>query len=247
MLVIFGRCVCHIDFGKIGVVCTFVTLKFFSTIFVNNLLCNIKGRFQVRIVDYGKAVKRWITLCDIVVWDNRAVGLFVKDYAYRNTIVVFLFNILFKLIRTCVFNALTNSTVCVQIVNSADRFRLHRIFLALGNKVIYLAFSVFKSRDSNIKTSVGQHCHIGFHSVFRNTEHRYSFIVANRSGSHPKVKYICGFLCIIVVALKEVAHLIEYKAVRVLGFYRKITSIWFTHSVVFNGNAVMLGQFRKVL
>jgi len=36
VLIVLGRCVCYIDFGKVSVVCAFVTLKFFSTVFVNN-------------------------------------------------------------------------------------------------------------------------------------------------------------------------------------------------------------------
>ena len=62
VLIIFGRCVCHIDFGKVRVVRTLVTLKFFSTVFVNNLLSNIKGRFQIRTVDNLNALRRRIKL-----------------------------------------------------------------------------------------------------------------------------------------------------------------------------------------
>ena len=77
VLVIFGSSVCHIDFGKIGVVRTFVTLKFLSTVFVNNLLCNIKGRFQVRTVDNLNALRRRIKLRDKVVLNSRSVPVLI--------------------------------------------------------------------------------------------------------------------------------------------------------------------------
>ena len=121
VLIIFGRCVCHIDFGKVRVVRTLVTLKFFSTVFVNNLLSNIKGRFQIRTVDNLNALRRRIKLRDKVLLNSRSVPVLIQNNFHRNAVVVFFLNVLFKLIGTCVFDTLTNTPVRMKIINSADR------------------------------------------------------------------------------------------------------------------------------
>ena len=121
VLIVLGSSVCHIDFGKVRVVRTLVTLKFFSTVFVNNLLCNIKGRFQIRTVDNLNALRRRIKLIDKVVLNSRSVPVLIQNNFHRNAVVVFFLNVLFKLIGTCVFDTLTNTPVRMKIINSADR------------------------------------------------------------------------------------------------------------------------------
>ena len=71
--------------------------------------------------------------------------------------------------------------------------------------------------------------------------HRYSLAVAYRTGGHHKVKSFGNLLCILAIGFKEIANLIQNKAVGIFGFHRKITSIRLSHSVVLNRNAVMLG------
>ena len=129
VLIVLGRSVCHIDFGKVGIVRTFVTLKFFSTVFVNNLLCNIKGRFQIWAVNNLNALRRRIKLRDKVLRNSRSVPVLIQNNFHRNAVVIFFLNVLFKLIGTCIFDALTNTPIRMKVINSADRLRLYRSFL----------------------------------------------------------------------------------------------------------------------
>ena len=101
----------------------------------------------------------------------------------------------------------------MQIVNPADRLRLHRIFLIGRYDVSGAALSAFQRADRHIKATVKQHIDIGFQAVCRKAAHLCSLIAADRTGRKIQLQRFAYGLCVRTVGFKEIAHLIQNKAV----------------------------------
>ena len=97
---------------------------------------------QIRAVDDLKALGRWVKLGDKTVRNRVAVFALIQNNAHRHTVVVFLLDVLLKLIRTGVLDAFTDLAVRAEIVDPADRFGLDGRFLRGGNHGAGNAFTV---------------------------------------------------------------------------------------------------------
>ena len=91
-----------------------------------------------------------------------AVLVLIQNNGHRDTVVVFLLDVLFETIRAGVLDAFTDLAVRAEIVDPADRFGLDGCFLRGGNHGAVNAFTVLQSVDLYIVPSVGQHCKVGF-------------------------------------------------------------------------------------
>ena len=126
---------------------------------IDEMLRFIQSIFrQIRAVDDLKALGRWVKLGDKTVRNGVAVLVLIQNNTHRHTVVVFLLDVLLKLIRTGVLDAFTDLAVRAEIVDPADRFGLDGCFLRGGNHGAGNAFTVLQSVDRYIVPSVGQHC-----------------------------------------------------------------------------------------
>ena len=180
---------------------------------------------KIRAVDDLKALGRWVKLCDKTVRNRVAVLVLIQNNAHRHTVVIFLLDVLLKLIRTGVLDAFTDLAVRAEIVDPADRFGLDWSFLCGGNHGTGTAFAVLQRVDLNIVPSVGQHCKVGFQAVLRKSYHWDTGVVIDGTGSLHQVKSCPYDFCIISIGFKEIAHLIQQKATRIVCFGFKIRLI----------------------
>ena len=154
-----------------------------------------------------------IKAADKILRYSVPVFILIENDGKRNTVVIFFLYILFKLIGAGVFNAFPHRPVRVQIVDPADRLRLHRIFLIGRYDVSGAALSVFKGRNNYIKATVKKHIDISFQVVCRKAAHLYPLIAADRTGSKIQLQCFAYGLCVRTVGFKEIAHLIQHEAV----------------------------------
>ena len=226
VLVVLSRGVGNADISKIGVVRTILTLILLTAKIINEMLRLVQSIFrQIRAVDDLKALGRRVKLCNKVVGDGTAVPVLIQHNAHRDTIVVFLLDVLLKAIWAGVLDAFTNLAVRAEIVDPADRFGLDRRFLRCGNHGAGNAFTVLQSVDRYIVPSVGQHCKVGFQAVLRKSYHWDTGVVINGTGRLRQVKSSPDDLCIISIGFKEITHLIQQKATRIVCFGFKIRLI----------------------
>ena len=226
MLVILCGGIGNTYIGKIGVVRTILTLILLTAKIINEMLRLVQSIFrQIRAVNDLKALRRRIKLSNKVVRNGAAVLVLIQNNAHRHTVVVFLLDVLLKLIRTGVLDAFTDLAVRAEIVDPADRSGLDGSFLRGGNHGAGNAFTVLQSVDRYIVPSVGQHCKVGFQAVLRKSHHRDTGVVIDGTGRLRQLKSSPDDLCIISIGFKEVAHLIEQKATRIVCFGFKICLI----------------------
>ena len=226
VLVVLSRGVGNADISKIGVVRTILTLILLTAKIINEMLRLVQSIFrQIRAVDDLKALGRWVKLCDKTVRNRVAVLVLIQNNAHRHTVVVFLLDVLLKLIRTGVLDAFTDLAVRAEIVDPADRFGLDWSFLCGGNHGTGTAFAVLQRVDLNIVPSVGQHCKVGFQAVLRKSYHWDTSVVINGTGRLRQVKSSPDDLCVIGIGFKEITHLIQQKATRIVCFGFKIRLI----------------------
>ena len=226
VLVVLSRGVGNADISKIGVVRTILTLILLTAKIINETLRLVQSIFrQIRAVDDLKALGRWVKSSNKVIGNGTAVLVLIQNNAHRHTVVVFLLDVLLKLIRTGVLDAFTDLAVRAEIVNSADRFGFDGCFLRGGNHGAGNAFTVLQSVDLYIVPSVGQHCKVGFQAVLRKSHHRDTGVVIDGTGRLRQIKGCPDDLCVISIGFKEVAHLIEQKATRIVCFGFKIRLI----------------------
>ena len=154
-----------------------------------------------------------IKAADKILRYSVPVFILIENDGKRNTVVIFFLYILFKLIGAGIFNAFPHRPVRMQIVNPADRLRLHRIFLIGRYDVSGAALSAFQRADRHIKATVKQHIDIGFQAVCRKAAHLCSLIAADRTGRKIQLQRFAYGLCVRTVGFKEIAHLIQNKAV----------------------------------
>ena len=154
-----------------------------------------------------------------------AVLVLIQNNTHRHTVVVFLLDVLLELIRAGVLDAFTDLAVRAEIVDPADRFRLDGCFLRGGNHGAGNAFTVLQSVDRYIVPPVGQHCKVGFQAVLRKSHHWDTGVVINGTGRLCQVKSSPDDLCIISIGFKEITHLIQQKATRIVCFGFKIRLI----------------------
>ena len=226
MLIVLSRGVGNADISKIGVVRTILTLILLTAKIINETLRLVQSIFrQIRAVDDLKALGRWVKSSNKVIGNGTAVLVLIQNNAHRHTVVVFLLDVLLKLIRTGVLDAFTDLAVRAEIVNSADRFGFDGCFLRGGNHGTGTAFAVLQRVDLNIVPSVGQHCKVGFQAVLRKSHHRDTGVMTTGTSSLCQLKSSPDDLCIIGIGFKEVSHLIEQKATRIVCFGFKIRLI----------------------
>ena len=226
VLVVLSRGVGNADISKIGVVRTILTLILLTAKIINEMLRLVQSIFrQIRAVDDLKALGRWVKLGDKTVRNGVAVLVLIQNNTYRHTVVVFLLDVLLKLIRTGVLDAFTDLAVRAEIVDPADRFGLDWSFLCGGNHGTGTAFAVLQRVDLNIVPSVGQHCKVGFQAVLRKSYHWDTSVVINGTGRLRQVKSSPDDLCVIGIGFKEITHLIQQKATRIVCFGFKIRLI----------------------
>ena len=143
VLVVLSRGVGNADISKIGVVRTILTLILLTAKIINEMLRLVQSIFrQIRAVDDLKALGRWVKLGDKTVRNGVAVLVLIQNNTHRHTVVVFLLDVLLKLIRTGVLDAFTDLAVRAEIVDPADRFGLDGRFLRGGNHGAGNAFTV---------------------------------------------------------------------------------------------------------
>ena len=226
VLVVLSGSIGNADISKIGVVRTILTLILLTAKIINEMLRLVQSIFrQIRAVDDLKALGRWVKLCDKTVRNRVAVLVLIQNNAHRHTVVIFLLDVLLKLIRTGVLDAFTDLAVRAEIVDPADRFGLDWSFLCGGNHGTGTAFAVLQRVDLNIVPSVGQHCKVGFQAVLRKSYHWDTGVVIDGTGSLHQVKSCPYDFCIISIGFKEIAHLIQQKATRIVCFGFKIRLI----------------------
>ena len=159
MLVILCGGIGNTHIGKVGVIRTVLTLILLTAKIINEMLRLVQSIFrQIRAVDDLKALGRWVKLRDKTVRNRVAVFVLIQNNTHRHTVVVFLLDVLLKLIRTGVLDAFTDLAVRAEIVDPADRFGLDGRFLRGGNHGAGNAFTVLQSVGRYIVPSVGQHC-----------------------------------------------------------------------------------------
>ena len=226
VLVVLRRSVGNTHIGKVGVIRTVLLLVFLTAEIINDLLrfiqCSVR---QIGAVNDLKALRRRIKLCNKVVGDGAAVLVLIQNNTHRHTVVVFLLDVLLELIRTGVLDAFTDLAVRAEIVDPADRFGLDWSFLRGGNHGAVNAFTVLQSVDRYIVPSVGQHCKVGFQAVLRKSYHWDTGVVIDGTGRLRQVKSSPDDLCVISIGFKEISHLIQYKATRIVCFGFKIRLI----------------------
>ena len=226
VLVVLSRGVGNADISKVGIVRTVLTLILLTAKIINETLRLVQRIFrQIRAVDDLKALGRWVKLGDKTVRNGVAVLVLIQNNTHRHTVVVFLLDVLLKLIRTGVLDAFTDLAVRAEIVDSADRFGLDGCFLRGGNHGAGNAFTVLQSVDLYIVPSVGQHCKVGFQAVLRKSHHRDTGVVIDGTGRLRQIKGCPDDLCVISIGFKEISHLIQYKATRIVCFGFKIRLI----------------------
>ena len=212
--------------GKVGVIRTALTLILLTAKIINEMLRLVQSIFrQIRAVDDLKALGRWVKLGDKTVRNGVAVLVLIQNNTHRDTVVVFLLDVLLKAIRAGVLDAFTDLAVRAEIVDPADRFGLCRSFLCGGNHGTGTAFAVLQRVDLNIVPSVGQHCKVGFQAVLRKSYHWDTRVVIDGTGRLRQVKSRPDDLCIISIGFKEITHLIQQKATRIVCFGFKIRLI----------------------
>ena len=226
VLVVLSGGIGNADISKIGVVRTILTLILLTAKIINEMLRLVQSIFQqIRAVDDLKALGRWVKLGDKTVRNGVAVLVLIQNNAHRHTVVVFLLDVLLKLIRTGVLDAFTDLAVRAEIVNPADRFGFDGCFLRGGNHGAGNAFTVLQSVDLYIVPSVGQHCKVGFQAVLRKSYHWDPGVVIDGTGRLHQVKSSPDDLCILGIGFKEIAHLIQQKATRIVCFGFKVRLI----------------------
>ena len=226
MLVILCGGVGNTYIGKIGVVRTILTLILLTAKIINEMLRLVQSIFrQIRAVDDLKALGRRVKTSNKVVGNGSAVLVLIQNNGHRDTVVVFLLDVLLELIRTGVLDAFTDLAIRAEIVDPADRFGLDGRFLRGGNHGAVNAFTVLQSVDRYIVPSVGQHCKGGFQAVLRKSYHWDTGVVIDGTGSLHQVKSCPYDFCIISIGFKEIAHLIQQKATRIVCFGFKIRLI----------------------
>ena len=226
VLVVLSGGIGNADISKIGVVRTLLTLILLTAKIINEMLRLVQSIFrQIRTVDDLKALGRRVKLCDKTVRNRVAVLVLIQNNTHRHTVVVFLLDVLLKLIRTGVLDAFTDLAVRAEIVDPADRFGLDGCFLRGGNHGAGNAFTVLQSVDRYIVPSVGQHCKVGFQAVLRKSHHRDTGVVIDGTGRLCQIKGCPDDLCVISIGFKEISHLIQYKATRIVSFGFKIRLI----------------------
>ena len=226
VLVVLSRGVGNADISKVGVVRTVLTLILLTAKIINEMLRLVQSIFrQIRAVDDLKALGRWVKLSDKTVRNRVAVLVLIQNNTHRHTVVVFLPDVLLELIRTGVLDAFTDLAVRAEIVDPADRFGLDGCFLRGGNHGAVNAFTVLQSVDLYIVPSVGQHCKVGFQAVLRKSHHRDTGVVIDGTGRLRQIKGCPDDLCVISIGFKEISHLIQYKATRIVCFGFKIRLI----------------------
>ena len=226
MLVVLSRGVGNADISKVGVVRTVLTLILLTAKIINETLRLVQSIFrQIRAVDDLKALGRWVKLCDKTVRNGVAVLVLIQNNAHRHTVVVFLLDVLLETIRAGVLDAFTDLAVRADIVDPADRFGLDGCFLRGGNHGAGNAFAILQSVDLYIVPSVGQHYKVGFQAVLRKSHHRDTGVVIDGTGRLRQVKSRPDDPCIISIGFKEITHLIQQKATRIVCFGFKIRLI----------------------
>ena len=212
--------------GKVGVIRTVLTLILLTAKIINEMLRLVQRIFrQIRAVDDLKALGRWVKSSNKVVGNGTAVLVLIQNNTHRHTVVVFLLDVLLDLIRTGVFDAFTDLSVRAEIVDPADRFGLDGRFFRGGNHGAGNAFTVLQSVDLYIVPSVGQHCKVGFQAVLRKSHHRDTGVMTTGTSSLCQLKSSPDDLCIISIGFKEITHLIQQKATRIVCFGFKIRLI----------------------
>ena len=226
VLVVLSGGIGNADISKIGVVRTLLTLILLTAKIINEMLRLVQSIFrQIRTVDDLKALGRRVKLCDKTVRNRVAVLVLIQNNTHRHTVVVFLLDVLLKLIRTGVLDAFTDLAVRAKIVDPADRFGVDGRFLRGGNHGAGNAFAILQSVDLYIVPSVGQHCKVGFQAVLRKSHHRDTGVVIDSTGRLRQIKGCPDDLCVISIGFKEISHLIQYKATRIVCFGFKIRLI----------------------
>ena len=226
VLVILCGGVGNTHIGKVGKIRTDLLLVFLTAEIINDSLCLFQCSVrQIRAVNDLKALRRRIKLCDKPVRNGTAVLVLIQNNTHRDTVVVFLLDVLLKLIRTGVLDAFTDLAVRAEIVDPADRFGLDWSFLCGGNHGTGTAFAVLQRVDLNIVPSVGQHCKVGFQAVLRKSHRWDTGVVIDGTGRLCQVKSRPDDLCIISIGFKEITHLIQQKATRIVCFGFKIRLI----------------------
>ena len=163
VLVILCGGVGNADISKVGVIRTVLTLILLTAKIINEMLRLVQSIFrQIWAVDDLKALGRWVKSSNKFIGNGTAVLVLIQNNTHRHTVVVFLLDVLLKLIRTGVLDAFTDLAVRAEIVDPADRFGLDGRFLRGGNHGAGNAFTVLQSFDRYIVPSVGQHCKVGF-------------------------------------------------------------------------------------
>ena len=226
VLVVLSRGVGNAHIGKVGKIRTVLLLIFLTAEIINDSLCLFQCSVrQIRAVNDLKALRRRIKLCDKPVRNGTAVLVLIQNNAHRDTVVVFLLDVLLELIRTGVLDAFTDLAVRAEIVDPADRFGLDGRFLRGGNHGAGNAFAILNSIDSHIIATIRQHCKVGFQAVLRKSHHRDTGVMTTGTSSLCQLKSSPDDLCVISIGFKEVAHLIEQKATRIVCFGFKIRLI----------------------
>ena len=219
--------------GKVSVIRTVLTLILLTAKIINEMLRLVQSIFrQIRAVDDLKALGRWVKSSNKVIGNGTAVLVLIQNNAHRHTVVVFLLDVLLKLIRTGVLDAFTDLAVRAEIVDPADRFGLDGCFLRGGNHGAGNAFTVLQSVDRYIVPSVGQHCKVGFQAVLRKSYHWDTGVVIDDTGRLRQVKGCPDDLSVLGIGFKEVAHLIQQKATRIVCFGFKIRLIELWQSII---------------
>ena len=226
VLVVLSGGIGNADISKIGVVRTILTLILLTAKIINEMLRLVQSIFrQIRAVDDLKALGRWVKLGDKTVRNGVAVLVLIQNNTHRHTVVVFLLDVLLKLIRTGVLDAFTDLAVRAEIVDPADRFGLDGCFLRGGNHGAGNAFAILNSIDSHIIATIRQHCKVGFQAVLRKSHHRDTGVMTTGTSSLCQLKSSPDDLCIISIGFKEITHLIQQKATRIVCFGFKIRLI----------------------
>ena len=226
VLVILCGGIGNTHIGKVGVIRTVLTLILLTAKIINEMLRLVQSIFrQIRAVDDLKALGRWVKLRDKTVRNRVAVFVLIQNNTHRHTVVVFLLDVLLETIRAGVLDAFTDLAVRAEIVDPADRFGLDGCFLRGGNHGAGNAFSILNSIDSHIIATIRQHCKVGFQAVLRKSHHRDTSVVIDGTGRLRQVKSRPDDLCIISIGFKEITHLIQQKATRIVCFSFKIRLI----------------------
>ncbi len=217
VLVVLGGGVGNAHIGQVRVVSALVLPVFLTAESINKILCSLQRRNELL---RGESLGQRVEIPNEALGNGFPVLVLIQNNAHRSAIIVFLSDVLQKLLRVGVFNALTDFSVAAKVVDASHRLGFGGSVLVQGNDIDRL-LTVLVNRD--IVATVVEQVRVDCQPMGGYAAHRHSLAV-QCFGGQGQLQCLAHQLGVLTVHLKEVAHLIEVDR---LGAVR--LCLWFFH------------------